>query len=73
MCVFDGTTLKKSFVTAECLEKMICRLMVGGGRMLHNCNYNTQQVVLYLSQTSDKHFFHQHATFQLRKQSHNYY
>ena len=33
MCIFYGTTLKKSFVTAESLETMICRLMVGGGRM----------------------------------------
>ena len=31
MFIFYGTTLKKSFVTALSLEKMICRLMVGGG------------------------------------------
>ena len=33
MCIFYGTRLKKSFVTAESLEEMIRRLMVGGGRM----------------------------------------
>ena len=41
--------------------------MVGGERMWHNCNYNTQKMFLYLSQTNYKHFFHQQATFELRK------
>ena len=72
MCIFYGTTLEKSFVTAKSLENMICRLMVGGGtNVTHLQLQHTKNVFVFIPDQLQT-FFLSTGNISIDKKSHNY-